>query len=101
MSRSKTLFDYGGIGQVVITPGALESFEQANEHPTQYLKRHIQLDWGEVDEEDKSANDSALQTGSRLLSAYRLSTGTKIWIITEATVEGQRPLTTILLPDEY
>jgi len=35
--------------------------------------------------------------GCRLLSAYTLSNGTKIWIITEA----DRSTTTLLLPSEY
>jgi hypothetical protein len=35
--------------------------------------------------------------GTRLLSAYHFSGGTKVWIITEA----DRSATTVLLPDEY
>lgn len=39
---------------------------------------------------------------SRLLSAYLLKDGTKIWIITEAADDnGKREATTILLPEEY
>ena len=54
-------------------------------------------DWGELDEEDKKANDQALQTGERLLSAYRTANGTKFWIITEA----DRASTCVLLPEDY
>jgi hypothetical protein len=39
----------------------------------------------------------ALKHGLRVLSAYTLRTGEKIWIITEA----DRSRTTILLPGEY
>ena len=47
-------------------------------------------------------NDQALIDGSRLLSAYRLKDGTKIWCITEAVGEnGRREATTFLLPEEY
>jgi len=35
--------------------------------------------------------------GFRLLSAYHLSDGTKIWVITEADQSAK----TILLPEEY
>jgi len=35
--------------------------------------------------------------GDRLLSAYRLRDGSKVWIITEA----DRSSTCILLPEEY
>ena len=38
-----------------------------------------------------------LSSGFRLLSAYTLSNGTKLWIITEA----DRSATTLLLPSEY
>ena len=38
-----------------------------------------------------------LRHGFRLLSAYTLSDGTKIWVITEA----DRSAPTLLLPEEY
>jgi hypothetical protein len=59
--------------------------------------RHVGGDWGEVCPEDASANDEARMTGERLLSSYRLRSGTRIWIITEA----DRSSTCILLPEEY
>jgi hypothetical protein len=55
-----------------------------------------------LDGTDAALNDGALQDGSRLLSAYHLKTGVKIWVITEAADdEGNRSATTLLLPDEY
>ena len=54
-------------------------------------------DWGELDENDVRENELSLQHGWRILSCYRLSTGVKFWIITEA----DRSVTTFLLPDEY
>jgi hypothetical protein len=50
-----------------------------------------------VDEHDRAENEYSLQHGFRLLSAYRLSSGERIWIITEA----DRSSTCFLLPDEY
>ena len=85
------------LGQVVATPGALEALEQSGQSPAMFLNRHVVGDWGNVDDEDKQANDQALIEGTRLLSAYRLSDGTKIWIITEA----DRSSTCLLLPSEY
>jgi hypothetical protein len=38
-----------------------------------------------------------MEHGFRILSAYRLSDQTRVWIITEA----DRSVTTFLLPDEY
>jgi hypothetical protein len=43
------------------------------------------------------ANDEGLENGGRLLSAYRTTLGERIWVITE----GDRSVTTLLLPDEY
>ena len=52
----------------------------------------------EVDKDDWQANERALGEGTRLLSAYTLSTTNEtVWIITE----WDRSATTILRPDEY
>ena len=61
------------------------------------LGRHLSGDWGDLDEEDKQANEDALTNGSRLLSVYHSSEGTKFYIITEA----DRSVTTALLPEDY
>jgi len=90
------------LGRTVATPAALKAIQQAGQSPAEFLDRHVRGDWGDLCDEDKQANEDALQDGSRILSAYHTSTGQKIWIITEATDDrGQRSATTILLPDEY
>jgi len=90
------------LGQVVATPGALEALRRNNSTGLEYLRRHASCDWGIVCESDKQANNEALQSGARLLSAYFLPDETKLWIITEAADdEGNRAATTLLLPDEY
>ena len=82
--------------------GVAEALEQAGQSVWEFLgPRHFLGDWGVVDAEDQDANNEALKDGSRLLSAYILSTGVKIWIITEAEDHGNREATTALLPDEY
>lgn len=85
------------LGRIVATPGALHAFEQAGEDAGAYVKRHVQGDWGEVPAEDKRSNEHALEHGERLMSAYTLGDGVKIWIITE----WDRSVTTLLLPEEY
>ena len=82
------------LGQVVITPHALGKLNSND--ILNALNRHVVGDWGELDDEDHQTNDEALQSGSRLLSAYR-SGGTKFWIITEA----DRSSTCVLLPEDY
>ena len=90
------------LGQIVATPAALKAIEASGQEPSFFLDRHIQGDWGWVDDFDKRANDQALVDGGRLLSAYLTLKGVKLWIITEATDEdGNRAATTLLLPEEY
>ena len=85
------------LGRIVATPGALEAFRASGDDLLAYLIRHVAGDWGDVDEHDRHENELSLQNGWRLLSAYTLSNGTKIWVITEA----DRSATTLLVPDEY
>lgn len=100
IALTKPLFN---LGQCVATPGALAVLKQTEENSWQFLSRHAAGDWGVVDAEDAEANNRALKDGSQLLSAYLLNDQeTKIWIITEAANDqGQRTVTTLLLPDEY
>ena len=85
------------LGQLVATPGAIQVLEENRQGCTEFLERHVSGDYGDLCEEDKQANEEALEQGLRILSAYRLPDGTKIWIITEA----DRSATTLLLPEEY
>jgi hypothetical protein len=65
------------------------------------LSRHHRGDWGDLDPEDREANERALRTGGRLVSAYKLDDGRKVWVITVAEdAAGRRSHTTVLLPDE-
>jgi hypothetical protein len=85
------------LGRTVATPGALHALEEAGETPDQFLARHEAGDWGTIGPEDWEENELSMREGFRILSAYVLSTGWKIWVITEA----DRSVTTIMLPDEY
>lgn len=82
------------LGQVVITPNALETV--STEELNAGFQRHARGDWGNVSPDDAALNDEALIHGDRLLSAY--GEGDKrFWIITEA----DRSVTTILMPEDY
>lgn len=85
------------LGQTSGTPGALDALETAAVTPVSLLKRHCTGDWGDLDEHDHQMNAAALSDGERILSSYRLPTGVKLWVITEA----DRSHTMLLLPDEY
>ena len=85
------------LGKVCGTPGALAALQAAGEHPPTFLRRHVHGDWGALHPHDADANELALRQGMRILSAFVLASGDRIWIITEA----DRSVTTILLPEEY
>lgn len=71
-------------GQIVATPGALATFEESGEQPGDFLRRHASGDWGDLSDEDRKENEFSFAHGFRLLSSYTLTSGTKIWVITEA-----------------
>lgn len=82
------------LGQVLATPAVLDIFPPAVIQSC--LERHESGDWGDVSEDDRTANDQALFDGGRILSAYDIR-GDKLWINTD----GDRQATTVMLPREY
>ena len=58
------------LGQMCSTPGALEAMNDAGQSPMVFVGRHVQGDWGEVCADDQQANEEALDSKLRLLSAY-------------------------------
>ena len=99
------------LGQIVATPGALELLQETGFSAAALCRRHLQCDWGDLCEEDRSENDLAVTRRLRILSCYRLvdaerlaatprdkrSSLPTLWIITEA----DRSVTTLLLPSDY
>lgn len=85
------------LGRIVATPGALNALEESAHRPDEFLSRHVTGDWGDLCADDRQQNELSLRKGCRLFSAYVLSNGQKLWIITE----HDRSVTTLLLPLEY
>ena len=87
------------LGQVVGTVNAVKAMEDTGdiEIAAKLLRRHQSGDWGEMPPEDVRENELSVKQGYRLMSAYTLSTGVKLWLITEA----DRSVTTFLLPQDY
>ncbi len=83
------------IGTLRITAAAWEEVEM--EALFESFIRHLNGNWGDLDEHDWKANDDAIEYGGRVLSSYLDRNDTRFWIITEA----DRSATTILLPSEY
>lgn len=82
-------------GKLVTTANALSQLTQ--EDILLGIRRHQAGDWGDVDEEDRKANERALVEQTRLFSVYHTANSIKFWITTEA----DRSVTTILLPEDY
>lgn len=82
------------LGQVVATANA--SLRLFTEEVLTGLARHASGDWGDLCPEDTLANDTALDSGGRLFSAYGQGDN-RFWVITEA----DRSVTTVLLPEDY
>lgn len=85
------------LGDVVATRSALDALHESDEAAEFYLNRHASGDWGIVSAPDARLNDIAVRDGARILSAYIVQSGVRIWIITEA----DRSATTVLLPEDY
>ena len=63
---------------------------------SQFIERHHNGDWGNLDEEDKQVNEDAIKQGGRIFSSY-LTNRRKLYVISEA----DRSMTTILFANEY
>lgn len=90
-------------GQVVLTRGINDAIAENTTESMLFTKQVVRAcrryragDWGDLCEEDKAANDFAVDNELRILAAYETCKG-KIWIITE----WDRSVTTILFPHEY
>ncbi|MBN9521375.1 hypothetical protein J0H58_23115 [bacterium] len=84
-------------GQIVATPAALGAIRPSGQTPTEFLRKHVNGDWGHLDGHDQKQNQIALREGGRLVSAYQTRKGDDLWVITEV----DRSSTCLLLPSEY
>jgi len=89
----KELFE---MGQLVATPGALEALGNLNLDASDFVRRHLHGDWGKMCESDAELNVEAVEHGYQIQSSYAIE-GATIWVITE----GDRSVTTVLLPSDY
>lgn len=75
---------------------------------SRFVDQFKQGDWGDLDEDDWQVNIETIQSpepGGRLMGAYKLFNGERLWIITDGY--GNQHLgpdychTTVLAPEEY
>lgn len=84
------------LGAVVATPGALDLLDRAGINANTYLELHRCGDFGTLSPHDIHENSFAVSHRLRILSAYDIGRE-RLWLITE----GDRSVTTLLLPSEY
>ncbi len=96
-------------GVLAITQGIAEARRRGIINVRALFTRHFSGDYGEIHDEDKSANELSIKGGSCIVSGYDTDAG-RVLIITapesEHTilpdyVEGHRAFTTMLLAEEY
>jgi hypothetical protein len=97
--------------RTVIT-ATLHAWAESNPLRAEWLMEcvrcHAAGDWGDLDPEDRAANDAAARNGEgRLLSAYRIPAflsgpdhDDMVWIITD-DLEDPDTATTLLMPSDY
>ena len=96
--EGKSLFSPG---QVYATPAVLAHLEKHAIYPSALVGPHCHGEYGQLDEEDRKANDDALIHGGRILSVVKIE-GKRIYIITDAADDaGVRRTTTMLFANEY
>ena len=91
--NTETMFP---LGQIIITPPAFELLGYENISPESVIQRHVLCDWSDMTDDDKKANELAVEMGGRILSVYKLPRGNEVWV----TTEPDRSATTIMLPSE-
>lgn len=84
------------LGQIYLTKGIQEYFSGDFVLVAQLVFMHGMGEWGDLDPEDRKANEDAITNGERIVSVYHTQ-DEKIYIITE----WDRSMTTVLLADEY
>jgi hypothetical protein len=84
------------IGQILATPAAISYLHRHNSLPHHLICRHANGDWGDLTIDDKKRNNTAVQIGGRILSAYVVG-DEKLYVITE----WDRSYTTLMLASDY
>jgi hypothetical protein len=93
-------------GVLVVTPGIANARERGIINVAALSKRHFN---GDIEDDDKRANERIIKDGSRIVSGYDTNAG-KVFIIADVEsertalpdyVEGHRVFTTIMLSSEY
>lgn len=70
-------------GKVSVTRSAAKAMWRVGATNYSLLVKHLNKDWGAIDEETRAENEAAWETGvGTVCSLYYLCDGTKIWVTT-------------------
>jgi hypothetical protein len=64
------------LGRLLATPGVLA----LGNNLLPLLRRHARGDWGDLGADDRDMNERAVADGERILSAYDVQGGQRVWI---------------------
>ena len=89
------------LGTVVETPGVLALLKKTGEDADTFVHRHANRDWAGLSESNRQNNEKAVQTGSKITSAYQAKNNQQLLVVTDQEVApGLRQATTVMLPSE-
>jgi 2-polyprenyl-3-methyl-5-hydroxy-6-metoxy-1,4-benzoquinol methylase len=89
--------DLFNTGIIEVTDAAKAACAALGVVPADYVARHQAADWGEVDQEQREANDFGARYGHDIVSLYHLADGTEIRVETSL----DHSTTQLLLASEY
>lgn len=91
------------LGQLVVTAAIAAKYpDPLSGFIARCVERHQSGDWGDLCVDDQWANDEDVEGGGQLLSSYKDEDGTEVWVVTDPVDDqGERKVTTILLPGDY
>ena len=84
------------LGRIVLSPAA----ESLGIDLMRFIRRHQTGDWGDLCDDDRAANQLALETNEAILSQYRVTSPTGVDETVSVMTESDRSMTILLLSDE-
>lgn len=84
------------LGEVLCSPGV----ESIDIDIITLLRRHQTGDWGDLCDDDRAANQLALETKEAILSQYRVTSPTGVNETVSVMTESDRSMTILLLSNE-
>jgi hypothetical protein len=69
-------------GTIVVTPRAEAVLSQAGQSLQEFLRRHAEGDWTELNADQRALNEEGVRQGFNVVSHYRLAQGKRLMLVT-------------------